>query len=380
MTELPFALELQEVSHVYGKLRAVDHVSLHINVGEVVCLLGPSGCGKSTILRIAAGLEALQQGRVGMGGVSMADGDGALSVPPELRGVGLVFQDFALFPHLTVADNVAFGLDALTPALRASRVAEVLDQVDMSAFAGAYPHALSGGQQQRVALARALAPKPRVLLLDEPFSGLDARLREQIREDTLHVLKQSGTATLMVTHDPEEAMFMADRIYLMEAGRVVQSGSPEALYHRPVNAFVARFFTSLNTFRGKVTDGHVTCPIGRLPAPGHADGTEVDILVRPEGLHLVQPGTASVGGDVVAARVEEVRFLGAIRLLLVSLPDPAGGAVTLRIRHGGGLVPEVGGPVLLRLDPADALIFAAAKAGAQLDHRANGKTVVLSVG
>lgn len=379
MTEIPYALELQEISHAYGKLRAVDHVSLHINAGEVVCLLGPSGCGKSTILRIAAGLEALQRGRAYMDGVRVADGAGALNVPPEERGVGLVFQDFALFPHLTVADNVAFGLNALAPALRAARAAEVLAQVDMADYAAAYPHALSGGQQQRVALARALAPGPRVLLLDEPFSGLDARLREQIREDTLHILKQSGTATLMVTHDPEEAMFMADRIYLMEAGRVVQSGSPEALYHRPVSPFVARFFTALNAFHGTVTDGHVACPFGRLPAPGHADGAEVDILVRPEGLHLVQPGSAAASGELVAVRVEEVRFLGAIRLLLVSLPDPAGGKVTLRIRHGGRSVPEVGGVVLLRLDPADALIFAAAERGTPLHHRAKGETAALSV-
>lgn len=377
MIATDFSLELQEVSHAYGDLLAVDQVSLHVIAGEVICLLGPSGCGKSTVLRVAAGLEPLQRGRVLMGGNLVAEGSGG-SVPPERRGVGLVFQDFALFPHLTVAGNVAFGLTHFDAGARAARIAEVLAQVDMEAYAGAYPHALSGGQQQRVALARALAPKPAILLLDEPFSGLDARLREQIRDDTLHILKRSGTATLMVTHDPEEAMFMADRIYLMEAGRVVQSGSPDMLYRRPVSPFVAHFFTALNVLHGIVEAGHVACAFGRLPAPGHAEGAAVEILVRPESLRVVLPGDRALGDHATAARLEEIRFLGSSKLLTVALAGPDGAEMRLRIRHGGRYLPEIGGQILLQLDPEDSLIFAARKTPAERHRGASDKSPVLS--
>ena len=218
-------LGLEGVGHSYdGVLEVVSGFSLGVGAGEIVCLLGPSGCGKSTVLRLAAGLETLQRGRIQLRGETVADGESGVGQPPERRNVGLVFQDFALFPHLTVARNVAFGLADLPEHQRGQRALEALAQVGMAAYAGSYPHALSGGQQQRVALARALAPRPSVMLLDEPFSGLDARLREQIRDDTLRVLKRSGAATLLVTHDPEEAMFMADRIYLMQAGKLIQSG------------------------------------------------------------------------------------------------------------------------------------------------------------
>jgi iron(III) transport system ATP-binding protein len=350
------ALELSDISHAYGDLIAVDRVSLHVDEGEVICLLGPSGCGKSTILRLAAGLEPLQAGRVAMQDRIVADGASRQSVPPERRGVGLVFQDFALFPHLSVARNVGFGLSDLDTTAREKRIAEVLEQVDMRDFADAFPHALSGGQQQRIALARALAPQPAILLLDEPFSGLDARLREQIRDDTLHVLKRSRTATLMVTHDPEEAMFMADRIYLMQAGRVVQSGSPDALYHRPVTPFVARFFSTTNEFSGTVQSGHVATPFGPLPAPGLAEGSRVQVLIRPESLRLAAPGEN--GPVPVPGYVEEVRFLGGSKLLVVRLRSGDADPAPVHVRYGGRDLPEPGGQVLLQLDPADGLIFA----------------------
>lgn len=375
-----FALELQDVTHAYGNVAAVEQVSLHVNAGEVICLLGPSGCGKSTILRLAAGLESLQQGRVSMQDKVVAEGAFGRSLPPELRGVGLVFQDFALFPHLTVARNVGFGLNSTAGGARAARIAEVLEQVDMSDFADAYPHALSGGQQQRVALARALAPQPAILLLDEPFSGLDARLREQIRDDTLHVLKRSRTATLMVTHDPEEAMFMADRIYLMQAGRVVQSGSPDAIYRRPVSPFVARFFTATNDLDGVVQSGVVGSPLGQLPAPGHADGAPVQILIRPESIHVVTAGGGDPAGQIVPAKVEEVRFLGSSKLLVVRLESGENRSLTLRVRHTGRHLPELGSHILLQLDPADALIFPEGDGGSDLYRRASTEIPALSAG
>jgi iron(III) transport system ATP-binding protein len=364
------ALELHDVSHAYDKLLAVDHVSLHVNEGEVICLLGPSGCGKSTILRLAAGLEALRHGRVVMQGQTVADGSARVSVPPERRGVGLVFQDFALFPHLSVRRNVGFGLSDFDPARREERILEVLDQVDMADYATAFPHALSGGQQQRIALARALAPQPAVLLLDEPFSGLDARLREQIRDETLHVLKRSRTATLMVTHDPEEAMFMADRIYLMQSGRVVQSGSPDALYHRPVSPFVARFFSNTNELAGRIAGGEVATPFGALPVPGIGEGEEVQILIRPESLQWVPAGSGSL--PTAKGRVEEVRFLGGSKLLVVRLEGGTALGPIVHARHTGRNLPEPGSQILLQLDPADALIFPGCRDEGRKDLGATG--------
>lgn len=358
-------LELHDVSHAYDKVKAVDRVSIHVNAGEVVCLLGPSGCGKSTLLRLAAGLEVLQQGRISMRGAIMADGAAHQTVPPEHRGVGLVFQDFALFPHLSVARNVGFGLTELDAEAREKRIAEVLDQVDMSDYAQAFPHTLSGGQQQRVALARALAPQPTVLLLDEPFSGLDARLREQIRDETLHVLKRSKAATMMVTHDPEEAMFMADRIYLLQSGHVVQSGSPDVLYHRPVTPFVARFFSDTNELTGKVSDGAVTTPFGRLPAPGIGEGEEAQILIRPESLQWVFAGNLSQ--LTASGQVEEVRFLGGSKLLVVRLESGPGPSTVVLVRHVGRHLPETGSRIVLQLDSADALIFPRRSEGAKND-------------
>ena len=200
-------LVLDTLSHSYGDTVVVPEVSLTVAPGELLCLLGPSGCGKTTTLRIAAGLEEVRQGRVTLDG-RLVSGDG-VHIPPEHRHVGFLFQDYALFPHLNVCGNVEFGLDGLTRPARRQRALDMLAQVGMADYAGAWPHQLSGGQQQRVGLARALAPQPGLMLLDEPFSGLDKRLRDQIRDETQRVLKANGVATLMVTHDPEEAMFMA---------------------------------------------------------------------------------------------------------------------------------------------------------------------------
>ena len=232
----PLRLEVSHLSRAFGGRRVVDDVTLTVAAGQVTCLLGPSGCGKSTTLRIIAGVERTDQGEVRIDG-RVVEGPG-VHVPPEARSVGLMFQDFALFPHLTVAENVGFGLRA-DRAEKARRVGELLEKVDLSGFDRKHPHELSGGEQQRVALARALAPRPRVMLMDEPFSGLDNRLRDGIRDRTLELLKEEGAAVLLVTHEPDEAMRMADEIALMRQGRIVQKGAPYNVYNAPVDKAAA---------------------------------------------------------------------------------------------------------------------------------------------
>ena len=346
------ALTLEHICHAFDEVVAVDDLSLSVGEGKLVCLLGPSGCGKTTALRVAAGLERLQKGRVLMAGRTVADS--STDVPPEGRNVGLVFQDYSLFPHLTVFDNVAFGLRGVASEARRQRVTEVLEQVGMGRRAEDYPHTLSGGQQQRIALARALAPKPRVMLLDEPFSGLDASLRHQIRDDTLHVLKQSGTATLMVTHDPEEAMFMADTVALMRDGRLVQSGAPGELYFTPQDAFVASFFGEVNRLKGQILKGHVPTPLGEICAPDLPEGAEVEILIRPEALRL-GPGKTDNGHG--AARVLAARVLGRSSLIHLSLSAASGPDLHLHARVPGRFLPAEDQLMEINLDPTQTFVF-----------------------
>ena len=341
----PAGLYLDGIFHAYDGKPVVRGVTVAVPPGQMVCLLGPSGCGKTTTLRIAAGLERSSRGRVTLN-CQLVSGDG-VHLPPEARNVGFLFQDYALFPHLNVAANVAFGLDRLGRGERSRRVDEMLRQVGMDSYADSWPHQLSGGQQQRVALARALAPKPRLMLLDEPFSGLDKRLRDQVRDQTLHVLKSSGVSTLMVTHDPEEAMFMADAIALMKDGRIVQFGSPEELYLRPATPFVASFFGEVNLIPVQVGGGMVQTPFGPLAAPGLEDGQAAELLIRPEGLALRPDpqGTA----EVLAARM-----LGRVSLIHLRV-----GGLHLHARVPGHFMPAEGTRLAAELDASQAHVYPA---------------------
>jgi len=306
MAEAAPRLQAEGLTRRFGGRAVVDEVSLEVEAGQVTCLLGPSGCGKSTTLRMIAGVERPDWGRVVIDGVEVF---GARDVPPERRGVGLMFQDFALFPHLTVAGNIGFGLKGDKTA----RVGELLEKVDLAGFGGKHPHELSGGEQQRVALARALAPRPRVMLMDEPFSGLDNRLRDGIRDTTLDVLKAEGTAVLLVTHEPDEAMRMADEIALMRDGRIVQQGAPYNVYNAPVDKAAAAFFSDINVIRGVSRGALTETPFGAFLTPGHPEGAAVDIVIRPQHLKIdfdragrgpnptVQDGTPA-RGTVVRAR------------------------------------------------------------------------------
>jgi iron(III) transport system ATP-binding protein len=243
-------LALHQVSATYGTLTALSNVSLSVAPGEVTALVGPSGSGKSTLLRVIAGIERPSAGQVLIDGVEVAGP--SRFVHPEDRAVGMVFQDFALFPHLTVAQNVAFGLRGARPRALNDVVQALLERVGLTRYANAYPHTLSGGERQRVALARALAPGPRILLMDEPFSSLDSRLRDHVRQQTMDVLRQTQTTTIVVTHEPDEAMRIADRIALLREGQIEQIGTPQELYTRPRTLFAARFFSDVNELPGRV--------------------------------------------------------------------------------------------------------------------------------
>jgi iron(III) transport system ATP-binding protein len=332
------ALEARGVSRLYGGRAAVDRASLELRHGEITALLGPSGSGKSTLLRIFAGLEPADAGEVRENGRALS-GPG-LHVAPEQRDIGMVFQDYALFPHLTVLDNVAFGLRRLPKDERTQRAKRQLARVRLLERAASYPSTLSGGEQQRVALARALAREPAVVLLDEPFSGLDQGLRAEIRDMALDALRQVGAAALIVTHDAEDALLTADRLALMQDGRILQTGTPEEVYARPVSMAAARLTGDAEALPAEVTAGVARTAYGEIPAPGRSDGPAV-VMARPEAIRPDDSG--------LEVSVHERRFAGgALRLALSSQGLPA---------HARWRFTAVGDTARVRLDPRFCAVF-----------------------
>jgi iron(III) transport system ATP-binding protein len=296
-------LILENIRKVYpGGVLAVDGVSLEIEEGECLAIAGPSGSGKTTLLRMIAGFETPTSGQMRLGtGVIF---DAQRSVPPETRGIGMVFQEGALFPHLNVQHNIEFGLSSWPREKRRERVRELLELVGMPEYEGRYPHELSGGQQQRVALARSLAPRPSLLLLDEPFSSVDEMFREQLRRDLISILQRTGTTTVLVTHDTEDALAASRRIAVMHAGRLLQVDSPEEIYNRPRSRVVAEFFGRINVFKATSTGAGLCTPFGVIPVQTDLPaGREVDAAIRPENVFLNPAGALS-------GVVERVTFLG----------------------------------------------------------------------
>lgn len=344
-------LDFDKISYSYGGgLNAVDQVSFSVAPGEFLCLLGPSGCGKTTCLRIAAGLNDLHEGEVRLGDKVVSSRN--VRVPPEARSVGLMFQDFALFPHMNVAANVSFGTSRSQADTKAPGIDELLERLDLQKHINALPHELSGGQQQRVALARALAAGPDVLLLDEPFSGLDPSLRARVRDDTLHIIKETGTTALMVTHDPDEALFMADRLAVMREGQIAQIGSPNDLFFNPVDAFVAQFFGETNLVDGFVDQGWVVTDLGRLRQTKLPERSRLEVLIRPEAIHLCQ----IEGPGMPVVEVEASRQLGRQSMIHMALAT-AQGNLHLHCRMDGQFLPAPGERFGIGINPDLVYVF-----------------------
>lgn len=347
-------IDLTSLGKSFGPTTVVRDFDLALGMGEFVSLLGPSGCGKTTVLRMVAGFETPDSGDIRI------EGQSQLRLRANQRQIGMVFQSYALFPNLTVAENVAFGLRVAktAPAAIARRVDEMLDMVGLAALKARYPYQLSGGQQQRVALARAIAPRPRVLLLDEPLSALDAKIRVALRTEIRTIQRQLGITTLFVTHDQEEALSMSDRIVVMNGGRAEQIGTPVEIYNQPATRFVAGFIGTLNVIEGQVgRDGgaYLDCAGGRLPLPdgfGAQAGERLSVAVRPQSLRPV-----AVEGDGLRGIVRHVEFMGAFTRLHVAC-----GAMTVLVdcfaRDLAATV-TVGGPIGLTVATDEVLRLSA---------------------
>jgi putative spermidine/putrescine transport system ATP-binding protein len=343
-------VRLEELSRHYGPVVALDHLDLTLQPGELIALLGPSGCGKTTTLRLLAGLEDADTGRVIVGGKDIT------GLSAAKRDMGMVFQAYSLFPHMTVRQNVAFGLRLrkVSAAQRDKRAIEMLDLVGLSTQADRYPHQISGGQQQRVALARALAIEPQVLLLDEPLSALDAKVRAQLRDEIRRIQLEVGITTLFVTHDQEEALAIADRVGVMRDGRLEQLAPPTEVYSRPATSFVAEFVGLSNRLPGEVRGGEVTVRGVTLPLVERdvPDG-QVVALIRPEAVTLASHTSAESGplvGTVIA-----VTFLGATSRVTVDLGDTR---VLAQLPTSEATTLPAGSPVVLTIRPDPVLVSA----------------------
>jgi len=296
------AVKINNLSHSINNQKVLQNINLELEKDKIACILGPSGCGKTTLLKLIAGLEKVTTGDIIINDEIVSSN--TMHLKTEKRKIGFLFQDYALFPHLTVKENLNFAIS--NGKKEKHDIEEIIEIIKLPNSLHKYPHELSGGEQQRVALARSIIAQPGLLLLDEPFSSLDLSLKEEVRDDTLHLLQKSNISVLIVTHDPFEAMFISNKIYIMQKdGKIVQSGSPRQLYNEPINSYVAGFFGETNKFKGMVKNAEVQTPIGKIKTHNNLESKEVVIHVRPQGIKLTQEKTPVNGikGTVMASKL-----------------------------------------------------------------------------
>ncbi len=343
----PVALEIDGLMRRFGSRAVLSDITLDVPEGKITCLLGESGSGKSTLLRLLAGVDTPDGGRIRMAGQEIVGP--ATFVEPEDRAIGFMFQDYALFPHLSVDDNLAFGLRHLSRPEREARIGELAERISISHLRGRFPHSLSGGEQQRVALARAMAPKPAILLMDEPFSNLDQGLREKIRRETVQTLRQLGATAIIVTHDPQEALAVGDLIVLMREGRIEQVATPFAIYDNPVSPYAAEFMGPCNRLTGIWAKGLLETPIGSFPGKlDLPDGTLALACIRPQALSIGPDGTG------ISARILGKTFIGESEQIDIQV-HPLGAALRM---HSHFRIPmAIGERVSLQLNGAQVHVF-----------------------
>ena len=346
-------VEVTGIRKSFGAAPVLDGIDARFAEGRFTSLLGPSGSGKTTLLRIIGGFEPPDAGTVAIGGADVT------RQPLWKRRIGMVFQSYALFPHMSVAENVAYGLKrrGVRGAAARSEVERALDLVHLTGFDGRRPKQLSGGQQQRVALARAIVTKPRVLLLDEPLSALDRRLRQEMQIELRRIQRDSGLTTIFVTHDQEEALTLSDRLAILDRGRIVQEGVPDQVYERPASLFAARFLGDANIFSGTVRDGGIATPCGlfRTADPLPAEGTAATVAVRPEKMALLPYGATPEGQNAFAAVLRETVYAGATSTYLLSAPD--GAEIKLFCQNRETMRPDRGATVVLAWSPAHTVMI-----------------------
>jgi len=345
------AVQIRNLSHSINNQEVLNNIHLDLEKDKIACILGPSGCGKTTLLKLIAGLEKTQRGEIHLNDTIVSSTNHHLKT--EKRKIGFLFQDYALFPHLTVKENLNFAIKNHNNLN--NDIEEIIEIIKLPNSLHKYPHELSGGEQQRVALARSIISQPDLLLLDEPFSSLDLNLKEEIRDDTLHLLQKSNISVLIVTHDPFEAMFIANKIYIMKKdGTIVQSGTPQELYNQPIDSYVAGFFGETNKFKSVVENAEVHTPIGIIKAPKDLESKKVEVHIRPQGVKLMQEATPVNGikGTVMASRL-----MGEYSFVHLSVLNEKNDIVHVHSHMPASFYPKQSSAVGIEIDNNQAFIF-----------------------
>ncbi len=344
------AVKIENLSHKINNKLILNDINLDLEKDKIACLLGPSGSGKTTLLKLIAGLEKVQEGKIFLNNSEVSSSTKHLKT--EKRKIGFLFQDYALFPHLTVKQNLNFPLNSKNSNYNLD---DIINLIKLPDSLNKYPHQLSGGEQQRVALARSIIAQPDILLLDEPFSSLDLNLKEEVRDDTLHLLQKSNISVLIVTHDPFEAMFIANQIYIINhEGKIVQKGTPNELYNNPINSYVAGFFGETNIFEGQVMHGKISTPIGIIDAPSEFENKNVVIHVRPQGIKLSKEATPvnGVKGTVMASKM-----MGSFSFIHLSVLNKTNEIIHVHSHMPPNFLPKQSSAVGIEIDKEQIFIF-----------------------